>query len=121
MLGSCGWPASSRIACIVAWATARWLVQAQVLSQQDNQYAQSRLGSEPLAILDQSLGQWQACDEPFGRLSTRVFKGGLTSQLRRPWHPNLLLARPQDRYEHAKSHAGSEGSFKAENDVFLLM
>jgi hypothetical protein len=48
MLGSCGWPASSRIERIVDWATARWLVQAQVLSQQDDQYAQSKLVSEPL-------------------------------------------------------------------------
>jgi hypothetical protein len=46
------------MARIVDWATAKWIVQAQVLSQQDVQCAQSRLVKEPLAILDQGLGQW---------------------------------------------------------------
>src|SRR5450631_2785162 len=41
--------------------------------------------------------------------------------MRRAMHPNLSLARPHDRYEYATSRAGSEGSFKAENEVFLLM
>ena len=45
------------IARVVGWATAKLVVQAQVLSQQDDEYAQSRLVSEPLAKLDQSLGQ----------------------------------------------------------------
>ena len=51
---------------------------------------------------------------------TRPLKGGLT-----PVCDDIAfrrsLARPQDRYEYAKSRAGSEGSFKAENDVFLPM
>lgn len=74
-----------------------------MLSQQDDQCAQSRLVGEPLAKLDQSLGQWRACDVPFGRSSirgrsTRVFKGGLTSQVWRPLHPGLLaLAWLHDR------------------------
>jgi hypothetical protein len=42
-------------------------------------------------------------------------------RVRRALHPNLSLARPQDRYECATSRAGSKGSFKAENEVFLLM
>jgi len=46
------------MACIVDWATAKWIAQALVLSQQGDQCAQSRLVSEPLAMLDQSLGQW---------------------------------------------------------------
>lgn len=38
--------------------------------------------SQPLAKLDQSLEQWGACDEPFGRSNSRVgrtplFKGEL--------------------------------------------
>jgi hypothetical protein len=53
-----GWSASSSIARIVDWATAKRIVQAQVPSQQDDQCAQSKLVSEPLAILDQGLGQW---------------------------------------------------------------
>jgi hypothetical protein len=42
----------------VGWATAKLIVQALVLSQQDDQCAQSRLVSKPLAKLDQILGQW---------------------------------------------------------------
>ena len=35
----------TQYAFVVGWATAQWLVQAQVLSQQDDQRAQSRLVS----------------------------------------------------------------------------
>jgi hypothetical protein len=42
----------------IGWATAQWIVQALVLSPQGDQCAQSRLVSQPLAKLDQSLGQW---------------------------------------------------------------
>ena len=48
----------SQYTFVVGWATAKWIVQARVLSQQDDQCAQSRLVSKPLAKLDQSLGQW---------------------------------------------------------------
>lgn len=50
---------------------------------------------------------------------TRAFKGGLTSQVRRPLHSGRSLARPYDRYEYVISRAGSGGSCKAGNDVFL--
>jgi hypothetical protein len=46
------------MARVVGWATAKMDRLAHVLSQQDDQYAQSRLVGEPLAKLDQSLGQW---------------------------------------------------------------
>ena len=49
-----------------------------------------------------------------------MFKGGLTSQVRRPLHPNLSLAQPQDRYEYGKSRAWSEGSFNVKNMYFSL-
>ena len=42
---------------VVTWATAKWIVQAQLLSQQDVQCAQSRLVDKPLE-LDQGLEQW---------------------------------------------------------------
>jgi hypothetical protein len=41
---------------VVGWATAQWFVQAQALSQQEDQCAQSRLFDKPLE-LDQSLEQ----------------------------------------------------------------
>ena len=115
---ACGWPASFRIARVVDWATARWLVQAQVLSQQDDQYAQSKLVSEPLEYWIRAWDSGKPATS-HSAACTRVFKGELTSQVRRPLHPNLA-ARPQDRYEYGKSRTGSEGSFKAENEVFLL-
>jgi len=93
-LGGCGWPSGSQSARVAIWAPTKRVVQARLLSQQDDQCAQSRLVSEPPAKLDQGLGQWRACDEPFGRSSnrvrsTRVFKGGLTSQVWRPLHLGL--------------------------------
>ena len=48
---------------------------------------------------------------------TRPLKGGLTSHVRRPLHSGLSLARCHGRYEHATSRAGSDGGFKAEDDV----
>jgi hypothetical protein len=118
-------PASSQSARVAIWATAKWVVQAQVLSQQDDQCAQSRLVGEPLAQVDQGLGPWRACDEPFGRSSnrvrsTRVFKGGLTSQVWRPLHPGLLRLRGCMTCEYATSRAKADG-FKAENAAFLLV
>ena len=114
------------IARVVGWATAKLIVQALVLSQQDDQCAQSRLVGEPPAQVDQSLGQWRACDEPFGRSSirvrsTRVFKGGLTSQVWRPLHPSLSRLRGCMTCEYATSRAKADGSFKAENAAFLLV
>jgi hypothetical protein len=55
---SAGGQRVSRYTFVVGWATAKWIVQARVLSQQDDQCVQSRLVSEPLAKLDQSLRQW---------------------------------------------------------------
>ena len=39
------------------WATAPWDVRTHVLSQQDDECAQSKLFGKPLAKLDQGLGQ----------------------------------------------------------------
>jgi hypothetical protein len=96
----------------VGWATAKLIVQALVLSQQDDQCAQSRLVNQPLARLDQSLGQWWACDEPFGRSNSRVrstpvFKGeldlpGMTNlasgSLSLAWPAGLLRVRDFTRW-----------------------
>ena len=40
------------------WATAPWDVRAHVLSQQDDECAQSKLFGESLAKLDQGQGQF---------------------------------------------------------------
>jgi hypothetical protein len=48
-------------------------------------------------------------------------QGWADIRVRRALHANLSLARPQDRDECATSGAGSEGSFKSENEVFLPM
>jgi len=48
-------------------------------------------------------------------------QGWADIRVRRALHPNLSLAPPHDRYEYATSRAGSEVSFKPENEVFLLM
>ena len=56
-LGDCSWPANLPEAPCLWWATAQWDVQAHVLSQQDDECAQSKLFGEPLAKLDQGLGQ----------------------------------------------------------------
>ena len=39
---SAGGQRGSRSAVVVGWATAQWIVQARLLSQQDDQHAQSR-------------------------------------------------------------------------------
>ena len=78
--------------------------------------------------LDQGLGQWRACDEPFGRSSnrvrgTRVFKGGLDlPSMTTVASGSLSLAWLHDPCcEYATSRAGSDGSFNAENAAFLLV
>jgi hypothetical protein len=43
---------------VVDWATAERIVQAQVLCSRMTSVHQSKLVSEPLALLDQGLGQW---------------------------------------------------------------
>lgn len=48
-------------------------------------------------------------------------QGWADIRVRRALHPNLSLARPHDRYECVTSRAGSEGSFKPEDEVFLPM
>jgi hypothetical protein len=48
-------------------------------------------------------------------------QGWADIRVRRALYSNLSLARPQDRYECAKSRAGSKDNFKAKNEVFLLM
>jgi hypothetical protein len=43
---------------VVDWATAERIVQAQVLCSRMTSMHQSKLVREPLALLDQGLGQW---------------------------------------------------------------
>jgi hypothetical protein len=43
---------------VVDWATAERIVQAQVLCSRMTSVYQSKLVREPLALLDQGLGQW---------------------------------------------------------------
>ena len=82
---------------------------------------QSKLVSEPLAVLDQGLGQCEPETSHRQLEQSNALKGGLTSQVRRPLHSGFSLARPHGRYEYATSRAGSEGGVKAENEVFLLV
>lgn len=48
-------------------------------------------------------------------------QGWADIRVRRALHPNLSLARPQDRYECATSRAGSASSFEPEDEVCLPM
>jgi len=51
-------PGELQHARFVDWATAERIVQAQVLCGRMTNMHQSKLVREPLALLDQGLGQW---------------------------------------------------------------
>ena len=48
-------------------------------------------------------------------------QGWADIRIRRALHLNLSLARPHERYECMTSRAGSKGSLKPDNEVFLLV
>ena len=71
-------------------------------------------GSEPGTAL--------ACNEPFGRLSSRLLKGGLDIPSPTTFASGSLpLVRPHDRCEHATSRTKAEDGFMAEHAASLLV
>ena len=117
----------SQYAFVVGWATAKWIVQAQVLSQQDDQRAQSRLVS---SRWKNWIRAWDSGEPATSHSAARTVECAAlprsrvswTSQVGRSLHPGISRLRGlQDRDEFATSGAGSDGSFKAENAAFLLV
>jgi hypothetical protein len=78
---------------------------------------QPKLFGEPLAVLDQSLGQYEPETSHRQLEHSSAPHSGAQGWADFPFATIFAfrrsLARPQDRYEYVISRAGSEGSFKA--------
>lgn len=105
-------------------ATAKWIVQAQQLSRQDDQYGQSKLFNKPLTTGSEP-GTVVSLDESFGRSNnrvrcTRVFKGGLA-----PKHDERYIRVSRLRgcipLRARTSRTEADDGFEVENDEFLLV